>query len=89
MSGAVLTRAILYALIAFFSPIAGVVVEMTRQGYYPSGIELLGATATGFIAALISIRAFIDGTAEREKQEKKQFKAGQAGDFGKVSQTNQ
>jgi hypothetical protein len=67
MLGAVGVRAWIYALIAFLTPVIGVIVETTKGGDYPTGVQLLGAAASGLAATLVTLRAFIDGTVERNK----------------------
>ena len=60
-------RAALYCVIAFLTPVAGVITEATKGGEYPPAVSLLGAATTGLMAALVAYRAFIDGSAERAK----------------------
>lgn len=67
MLGAVGVRAWIYALIAFLTPVIGVVVETTKGGEFPTSAQLVGAAASGLAATLVTLRAFIDGTVERNK----------------------
>lgn len=60
-------RATLYALIALTTPVIGILTNSAADGCWPSPVEWAGAAATGCGAALVSLRAFIDGTNERAK----------------------
>ena len=69
MKREVVVRAVLYALIALTTPVVGLVVNGASNDAWPTSIQWAGAAATGFSAALVSVRAFIDGTNERAKKQ--------------------
>ena len=60
-------RAGLYAGVLFFTPFTEKLAPVLSNNQWPSPQSLVLCTLAGSVAALIGIRAYLDGSAERHK----------------------
>jgi hypothetical protein len=67
MTPMVLVKAGLYAAVALLTPVAAIMSEFAQRDQWPSGVILTAALLTGLVQALIAVRAYFDGSAERAK----------------------
>ncbi len=67
MNASVMLKAGLYAGIALLTPLAAVMSEFAQRDAWPSLIIITAALLTGLVQALIAVRAYFDGSAERAK----------------------
>ena len=67
MNKTVAMKAGLYAGIALLTPLAAIMSEFAQRDAWPSLIIVAAALLTGLVQALIAVRAFFDGSAERGK----------------------
>lgn len=61
-------RALLYALVLFLTPFADKVVPLLYNNQWPTAQVIVACAIVGLIAALIGVRAYFDGSAERARQ---------------------
>jgi hypothetical protein len=67
MTPMVLVKAGLYAAVALLTPVAAIMSEFAQRDQWPSSVILTAALLTGLVQALIAVRAYFDGSAERAK----------------------
>lgn len=67
-----ITGAVLYAGIALLTPVSSILTEAAAQGAWPQSMELVAAAVAGLLAALVSLKAYTSGTAEKYRQGKEQ-----------------
>ena len=60
-------RAMLYCIALFLSPFTEKVVPVLNEGKWPLPQALLGTCIVGVVAAVIGLRAYLDGSAERAR----------------------
>ena len=65
MKPVVMFKAGLYAGIALLTPLAAIMSEFAQLNAWPSPIIVTAALLTGLVQALIAVRAYFDGSAER------------------------
>lgn len=61
-------RGSLYAGIAFLTPFVPLFKESSDAGSWPGAISLAYVALAGLLAAMVAIRAYIDGSVERNKK---------------------
>jgi len=64
----VLLRGALYVGIAVLTPMAGVYAECAQYHYWPDAPSVMAALLAGFLAGLVALRAYLDGSNERYEQ---------------------
>ena len=67
MTPMVIVKAGLYAAVALLTPVAAIMSEFAQRDQWPSGVILTASLLTGLVQALIAVRAYFDGSAERAK----------------------
>lgn len=60
-------RAILYAVALFLTPSVEKLAPILSEGKWPTAQSLVLCLLTGTVAAVIGLRAYFDGSAERAK----------------------
>lgn len=63
-------RASLYVIPVALSPVAMVVAECAKFDYAPTKIAVASALLGGIVQGAISLRAYLDGSNERYRQER-------------------
>ena len=55
----------LYACAALLTPLSNIMSEFSQRDEWPSLVIVAAALLTGLVQALIAVRAYFDGSAER------------------------
>ena len=65
MTRMVAFKCTLYAGVALLTPLSGIMAEFAQRNEWPSLVIVAAALLTGLVQALIAVRAYFDGSAER------------------------
>jgi hypothetical protein len=62
-------KALLYCIVLFLTPFMDKVVPILFQNQWPTPQAVLGTSVMGLVAAAVGLRAYVDGSNERAKNE--------------------
>lgn len=65
-------RCLLYAAILFLSPFGEKLGPVLQNNEWPTPQSILLCSLIGIVAALVGVRAYLDGSNERERMTRKQ-----------------